>query len=69
MAQGSTITCRYSRLLHWQISHSHQSQGDDIISAIIENGLVGLVMLRQYGALLLSVVYWMNLINAFCKKR
>ncbi|EOE9059417.1 SctD family type III secretion system inner membrane ring subunit SsaD [Salmonella enterica subsp. enterica serovar Infantis] len=30
-------------LLHWQISHSHQSQGDDIISAIIENGLVGLV--------------------------
>lgn len=30
-------------LLHWKISHSHQSQGDDIIAAIIENGLVGLV--------------------------
>ncbi|ELE4478875.1 EscD/YscD/HrpQ family type III secretion system inner membrane ring protein [Salmonella enterica] len=30
-------------LLHWKISYSHQSQGNDIIAAIIENGLVGLV--------------------------
>ncbi|ASG88161.1 type III secretion system inner membrane ring subunit SctD [Salmonella enterica] len=30
-------------LLHWKICHSHQSQGDDIIAALIENGLVGLV--------------------------
>lgn len=30
-------------LLHWKISNSHQSQGNDIIAAIIKNGLVGLV--------------------------
>ncbi|EKK8346122.1 EscD/YscD/HrpQ family type III secretion system inner membrane ring protein [Salmonella enterica] len=30
-------------LLHWKISYSHQSQGNNIIAAIIENGLVGLV--------------------------
>ncbi|EAW1036408.1 EscD/YscD/HrpQ family type III secretion system inner membrane ring protein [Salmonella enterica] len=30
-------------LLHWKVSNSHQSQGDNIIAAIIENGLVGLV--------------------------
>lgn len=30
-------------LLHWKISYSHQSQGNYIIAAIIENGLVGLV--------------------------
>ncbi|ECG8588936.1 EscD/YscD/HrpQ family type III secretion system inner membrane ring protein [Salmonella enterica subsp. salamae] len=30
-------------LLHWKVSHSHQSQSNDIIAAIIENGLVGLV--------------------------
>ncbi|ECP0724950.1 EscD/YscD/HrpQ family type III secretion system inner membrane ring protein [Salmonella enterica] len=30
-------------LLHWKISYSHQSQGNDVIAAIIENGLVGLV--------------------------
>ncbi|EBO8089451.1 EscD/YscD/HrpQ family type III secretion system inner membrane ring protein [Salmonella enterica] len=30
-------------LLHWKISYFHQSQGNDIIAAIIENGLVGLV--------------------------
>ncbi len=56
-------------LLHWQISHSHQSQ-DDIISAIIENGLIwGLSMLRQCGALLLSSGVLDESHQRICKKR